>query len=210
MVAEPSHRLRRKSRLHLLRAEESRTLADNGAWPVWRPDGQRIGYMRLGREMEVAASASGKLEVWSIRPDGTDNRLEFTDTVTAPRCPFAFCWSPDGGSIAWVRNYPEGYGEVMVRELATGKERQVTFDRKTVDEGIWATNDEILYVSTRSGAANLWTIPADGGEAIQITQGGVPIAGASISADNRTLVYLQCEGITQSGFLLSTEAPPAR
>ena len=173
---------------------ESRTLVDNGAWPIWRPDGQRIGYMRLGVEMEVAPSASGKLEVWSIRPDGTDNRLEFTDTVSTPSFPFAFCWSPDGRSIAWVRNYPEGYGEVMVCELATGKERQITFDRKTVDAGIWAANDEILYVSTRSGAANLWTIPSDGGEAIQLTQGGVPIAGASISADNRTLVYLQREG----------------
>ena len=171
----------------------TRTLADTGAFPKWRPDGARIGYMRLAGN-DASSSASGKLEIWSIRPDGTDNRLEFTDTVTI-RSPWAFCWSPDGGSIIWVRNYPEGYGELMVRELATGKERQLTSDKKNVDEVIWATNDEILFTSNKSGQTNLWMIPSGGGEATQVTQGGVPLAGPRISADNKTLVYLQQETI---------------
>ena len=108
---------------------ESRTLADPGGVPKWRPDGQRIGYMRVGREGD-RPSVSGMREIWSIKPDGTDNRLEFIDTVGTRGSFRAFCWSPDGGSITWVRNYPAGYGEVMVRELATGKERQLTSDKK--------------------------------------------------------------------------------
>ena len=168
----------------------TRTLADTGYCPKWSPDGQRIGYMR-GQSLG-APSHSGKLEIWSIRSDGTDNRLEFIDTVTN-RVPSAFSWSSDGASIAWVRNYPEGYGEVMVRELATGKERQLTSDRKTVDEVIWGTNGEVLFASNKSGPTNLWMIPAGGGEATQVTQGGVPIRGARISADCKTLVYFQLE-----------------
>jgi Tol biopolymer transport system component len=148
--------------------------------------------MRVGRE--DYASASGKLEIWSVNPDGTDSHIEFTDTESA-RAPLAFSWSPDGGSIAWVRNWPERYGEVVLRELATGKERQLTFDRKPIDEVLWATNGMILFVSTRSGQSNLWMIPAGGGEATQITQGAVPILGARISSDNRTLVYLQQETV---------------
>ena len=169
----------------------SRSLADTGAIPKWNPDGSRIGYMRIG-SWPLNRSASGKLEIWSIRPDGTDNRRELTDTVTT-HGPSAFSWSPDGSSIAWVRNYPEGYGEVMVRDLTTGKQRQLTSDRKGVDEVIWATNGEILFVSNKSGQTNLWMTPAEGGEATQITQGAVSIMGARISADNKSLVYMQEE-----------------
>jgi serine/threonine protein kinase len=172
---------------------ESRTLADTGAGPKWKLDGTRIGYLRVGRST-ISPSVSGKLEIWSIRPDGTDNHLELIDTVTV-RTPYAFCWSPDGGSITWIRNYREGYGEVMVRELATGKERQLTSERKNVDEVIWATNDEILFSSNKSGQTNLWVVPASGGEATQVTQGAVSIAGPRISADNKTLVYLHAEEI---------------
>jgi len=173
---------------------ENRTLADTGWAPKWRADGSRVGYQRIGKS-GVYPSPSGKYEIWSIRPDGTDNRLELIDTVTSGGAACAYCWSPDGGSIAWVRNYPEGYGEVMVRELAGGKEQQFTSDRKTVDEVIWAMNGAILFVSTRSGQSNLWMIPAGGGEAHQVTQGSAPILAARISADNRTLVYEQKERI---------------
>ena len=174
---------------------EGRTLADTGAYPKWRPDGGRIGYFRSGRGSGYP-SHSGNFEIWSIKPDGTDNRLEFTDTVLAAPAAFnAFSWSPDGGSIVWVRTYPEAYSEVMVRELATGKEQQLTSDRKNVDEVIWTTNDKILFVSNKSGQTNLWMIPAGGGEATQITQGAVPLCGPRISADNKALVYIQQDEI---------------
>jgi len=174
----------------------SRTVADTGIVPHWTPDGQRIGYMRG----YLAPSASGRVEIWSVRPDGSDRRLEFRDTLTpfaetTQFAPTAFCWSPDGRSIAWVHNYPQGYGEVMVHDLATGRERQLTFDRKVVDEPIWAVNDVILFISNRSGQCNLWMLPAGGGEPTQVTQGGVPILGARISADKNTLVYLQQENV---------------
>lgn len=178
---------------------ESRTLVDKGSEPKWSPDGQRIGFNLLGAS---APSLSGRFEFWSIRPDGTDIRRELIDTVSEPRSPAAACWSTDGKSITWVRNYSGGkeysggYGEVMVRELATGKERQITSDRKAVDEVFWASNDEILYVSNKSGITNVWTVPARGGPSAQITEGSVGILGARISADNTTLVYIQQENIS--------------
>jgi serine/threonine protein kinase/Tol biopolymer transport system component len=170
---------------------ENRTVVDTGVVQSWRPDGQRIGYM-LNND-QIFQSASGKLEIWSVKPDGSDRRLEHIDSLCARPTPWSFCWSPDGGSVAWVRNYAEGYGEVMVRELATGKERQLTHDRKWADELIWATNNQILFVSNKSGQLNLWMIPAGGGEETQITQGAVPIYSPRISDDNRTLVYAQWE-----------------
>ena len=85
----------------------SRTLVDSGVALWWRPDGQRIGYMRLGSGAAMAPSTSGKLEIWSIRSDGTDKRLEFTDSVSSKPVPFALGWSPDGESIP-LTNSPPG------------------------------------------------------------------------------------------------------
>ena len=171
------------------------TLADSGCSPKWRPDGARIGYARDGSKL--IPSTSGRFEVWSVKPDGSDSRRELIDTVARNAedmiFPVSFCWSPDGNSMAWIRNYPDRFGEVMVRELASGRERQLTSDKKTVDEVIWSTNDEILFVSNKSGQSNLWMIPAAGGEAVQVTQGAVPISAPRISGDNKTLVYLQQE-----------------
>jgi serine/threonine protein kinase len=183
----------RRIKLVASQGGSSRTLADTGIYPKWRPDGARIGFMRApaGNDREISSS-SGKLEVWSITPDGKDSRRELVDTLCS-RGQLTFSWSPDGRSITWVRNYPEGYGEVMVRELVTGKERQLTSDRKKVDEVTWAANDQILYVSNKSGQPNLWTIPAGGGETIQVTEGAAPISAPRISADNKTLVYLITE-----------------
>ncbi|MBP1657838.1 MAG: serine/threonine protein kinase [Bacteroidetes bacterium] len=172
----------------------SRTLTDIGEFPKWKPDGSRIGYSR-GLSYSVHSSVPGCIEIWSIRPDGTDNRLELTDSIAEEGANFAFDWSPDGESLVWTRNYTRENGDIFVRESATGKERQLTSDRQTVDEVVWATNDQILFISTKSGLPNLWTIPAAGGDPVQVTQGSVPILTGRISADNKTLVYMHQEWI---------------
>jgi len=170
----------------------TRTLADTGSFPKWRPDGQRIGYMRGVSD----PSSSGKLEIWSARPDGTDRHLELIDTVTSRPGQASFCWSPDGGSIAWVRSHPEGTREVMVRELGTGKEQQLISDRKAIDEVNWATNNVILFRSPRSGVWDLWMISAGGGEATPVTHGVGDIVTSSISSDLSTLLYVQSHSTT--------------
>ena len=173
-----------------------RILADTGLIARWTPDGSRISYIRKGRS-GWAPSLSGKLEIWSVRPDGSGRRLELLDTTDVLPSGLLYSWSPDGKSITWVRNYPEGYSEVMVRELATGREEQVTHDKAKVDEVIWAANDQIVFISNKSGHSDLWIIPAHGGEAVQITQGTAPVIGARISTDGKKILYLQKELIRQ-------------
>jgi serine/threonine protein kinase len=168
----------------------SRTLADTGSTPHWRPDGERVAFGRF----IAAPSPSRKLEFWSIRPDGTDKRREFIDTLDVPG-PFSYSWSPDGHAIGWGRNFPRGYSEVMVRELGAEKERQITFDKKNADEITWAFNGVIIFASNRSGQSNLWMIPVTGGEPTEITRGGIAVTGARISHDLKTLVYGQSEDI---------------
>jgi Tol biopolymer transport system component len=167
-------------------------IARDGDAPHWRPDGQRVGYIVLGM-----IARSGKLELWSVRPDGSDQRQEFVDSLSTGRGRFCFCWSPDARSFAWLRSFGNGsYQELIVRDLKSGRERQLTHDGKSIDEMWWTRQDEIVFSSNRGGSTNLWIIRAAGGPPVRVTKGVGPDIGMRVSADGKTLLYLQRQGVS--------------
>lgn len=166
----------------------SRSVGDGGFTPRWRPDGQRVGYLKISGR--VSGSTSGKQEIWSVRPDGSDNKREFVDSLSVGGR-YSLSWSPDGGSIVWIRSYSEGYQEVFTRTLGTATEWQLTSDKKNIDEVCWTRQNEIIFSSNKNGNTNLWIVPASGGNAVQLTKGGGPDIGMKVSTDGKKLLYLQ-------------------
>jgi serine/threonine protein kinase len=164
---------------------QSKKVVDDGVYPRWRPDGQRIGYVRW----KSYGSQSGKAEFWTIKPNGNDNRRELVDSISNEAESFA--WSPDGRSICWIRYVSEQCKEVMVYTLSTGRARQVTFDKKDITDVCWVPNGRIIFASNRSGNFNLWMVPASGGSVTQITKGAGPDHSMEISSDGTKLLYCQ-------------------
>jgi len=171
----------------------SRTIAEPGIGGRWRPDGQLIGYIRDGSP--GAPSQSGKFEFWTVKPDGSENRLVFVDSLCYLWSNYCFDWSPQGNRIAWLRSFP-GYGEIFICDLKSGKERQLTDYKKPITEIAWASNDQIFFTSSRSGNTNVWMIPAEGGEAIHVTKGSGPDFVVRVSADAKRLLFLEQRRIT--------------
>jgi eukaryotic-like serine/threonine-protein kinase len=171
----------------------SRKIAEPGIGGRWRPDGQLIGYIRDGSP--AAPSQSGKFEFWTVKPDGSENRLVFVDSLCYLWENYCFDWSPQGNRIAWLRSFP-GYGEIFIRDLKSGKERQLTDYKKPITEIAWASNDQIFFTSSRSGNTNVWMIPVKGGEAIHVTKGSGPDFVVRVSADAKRLLYLEQRRIT--------------
>lgn len=166
----------------------SKLLASPAFLPRWTPSGTRIGFLR--GFAPAFPSESGKLEFWTVDPEGATPRLEFIDSVKSGSR-LSYAWSPDQKSLAWIRNFPGAYQEIVVGDLATGRIQQLTSDRKNIDEVCWTRQGEIIFSSNRSGNMNLWIIPAEGGEAIQLTRGSGPDYGMKISADGSRLLYYQ-------------------
>ena len=165
----------------------SRKITEPGVGGKWRPDGQLIGYMRGAGG---APSQSDKLEFWTVRPDGSANHLEFVDSLSYGFFNFCFEWSPDGRSVAWLRSLPSR-NEIFIRDLKSGKERQLTACKSPIDEIAWAANDRIFFTSSSGGNTNIWMIPANGGKAVQVTKGTGPIIGVRVSADGSRLLYVE-------------------
>jgi serine/threonine protein kinase len=163
-----------------------RKIAEPGTLAKWSPDGRLIGYCLVGRG--TVPSQSGKREFWTVKPDGSDNHLEFVDTLCYSWTNFCFDWSPDGNSIAWLRGFP-GYSEIIIHDLKTGKERQLTHYQKPIDELVWATNGQVFFTSSKGGNTNVWMIPASGGEAVQVTRGSGPDLGVKVSSNGKRLLF---------------------
>ncbi len=166
----------------------SRRIAENCIGARWRRDGHRIGYISGKKESS---------DIWSVKPDGSDPRREVLDTSTDIGR-IDFDWSPAGNSIVWLKTFSGGYQEIMRSELETGKEIQLTHDKKNIDEVCWTSNNQIIFSSNKSGNTNLWMIPASGGQSVQITKGSGPDIGMSISAGGKKLLYLQRQ---EAGYL---------
>ena len=180
----------------------SRKIVDNAGNVRWRPDAQRIGY-------EINHTQGRYYyELWSIRPDGSDRRLDFPDTLGS-NGRYSFAYSPDGKSIAWLRSFENSYQEVITHNLETGKELQLTFDKNNIDDVCWLRNGMILFSSNKSGNTNLWAIPAAGGTALQVTKGSGPDIGITASADTKKIVYLQQQPVGYV-WIASTEHPNAQ
>ncbi|HSQ75368.1 MAG TPA: protein kinase, partial [Bacteroidota bacterium] len=171
-----------------------RVVVEGGYNQDWMADGQRFGYL-------VDSSPLPGLDVlqwWSCRPDGSDRRIEIADTVTAtPGIRVAYRYSPDGRSIAWTKNLPDGHSEIMIRNLKDGTDRQLTHDAKFADDPLWTHTGHIIYSSNRGGNINLWMMPVDGGEPVQVTRGSGPDVPLGITADTKRLMYSELQDIGQ-------------
>jgi len=154
--------------------------ANPGYSARWSGDGRRIGFFAIGKAtfMTMTDGGQGQLPM-------------FTDSIwIGMHTSFAFSWAPDGKSVAWVKKYPREYNEIFVYDFESKTPRQLTFDKKVIDDLCWTNQDEIIFSSTRGGHMNLWMIPASGGDPVQVTRGLGPDNSPSVSADgNRLLCY---------------------
>ncbi|MGB6121248.1 MAG: hypothetical protein WBG80_05025, partial [Bacteroidota bacterium] len=161
-------------------------ISDAGMGGRWSPDGRMIAY--LGQSTTTGPS------LWVMNSDGSDKRTVLQDNLGGPGSRISLSWSPDGGTVAWLRNWkgPEGtYQEIILKNLETGEERQLTSDQKNIDEVCWTAGDFIVYSTNLGGASNLWAIHVDGGNPIQITKGPGPDLAVRASRDGRRILYMQ-------------------
>lgn len=160
---------------------EPKRIADRGLDGIFSPDGKTIAYLDNGG-------------LWMMDADGGNKRLIAADNSVGPGSRASFSWSPDGRSMAYIRNFPAGGSliqEVFVAELLSRKETQLTHDLKNIDEVWWTANDLILFSSNRAGPTNLWAVPVSGGNPVQITRGPGPDIAVRASSDGKRVLYLQ-------------------
>jgi Tol biopolymer transport system component/predicted Ser/Thr protein kinase len=142
------------------------------------PDGKKIAFF---------SDRSGSNEIWVCESDGS-NSLQLTSfggpLTGTPR------WSPDGRQIAFDSEAGESHGEVYVVNAEGGKPRRLTTATGASSNVVpsWSRDGKWIYfASDRTGAWQTWKMPAEGGQAVQVTKKGG--FAAFESPDGKTLYY---------------------
>ncbi len=159
----------------------SSTLGDNG--PDYSPDGRKIVF---------ASNRSGGFGIWTCELDGA-NPLPLIDRgpylTGTPR------WSPDGRWVAFdSRSNDSGHADIYIISAEGGQPRRLTTELSEDVAPSWSRDGKWIYFgSTRSGGMQIWKVPAEGGQATQVTrQGGFE---AFESIDGKQLYYAKGRSI---------------
>jgi len=173
----------------------SSTLADNS--PQFSPDGARIAY--------ASNRAGTGLDVWVSNQDGS-NPVQLTDRLGrasgSPR------WSPDGRWIAFDSLGDDGHADVYVIDAGGGQPRRLTPFSSDESVPSWSRDGKWIYFrSDRTGRNEIWKLPFQGGQGVQVTQHGGYVAFESW--DGKTLYY-EKPGGTGPLFSMSLPGGPER
>ena len=147
-------------------------------YPAYSPDGRRISFM---------SERSGTEEIWICDSDGSKT-LQLTSFGGAAI--YGLSWSPDGQNIALTVAQKGMKEDIYVVSVNGGVPRRMTADPAEDKWPYWSHDGKWIYFSsTRSGREEIWKIPSNGGEAVQITRnsGDIP----QESADGKFLYYMK-------------------
>lgn len=131
----------------------------NSSLASYSPDGTKIVY---------ASTQSGRIEIWVMNADGTNQtQLTFPGNTDAPDAN-APAWSPDGTKIAFWSGYEAEGGSIWVMNPdGTGRTKLETGPNFVTgmnsDNPNWSPDGSIIFVSNRvTGNVQTWIINADG------------------------------------------------
>ena len=163
----------------------ARRIILNGMYPAYSPDGQSIAYENVAEGRIYIAGVSGA----NAHPADKRTTAQIAGVLgmtrnTEPR------FSPDGTRIAYSVRSNGPYGELEVVDLQTGEIRTLTTSGALLLSPAWSPDGRYIYFSSsQGGTMNLWRIPAEGGQAQQITAGQGDDAQLDVSADGNKIVF---------------------
>lgn len=143
-----------------------------------------------GSEILFESDHSGKLTLWLV-PSGGGEPAELVPGTAGNALHGR--WSPDGSQIA-MNLGAEGGRFIAVLDRATGTVTRLTTEG-TDRAPEWSPDGgEIVYLSQRTGAADLWVVPARGGDPRQLTVDVRPDYDPVYSPDGRWIAYVSERG----------------
>jgi Tol biopolymer transport system component len=152
----------------------------------WSPEGKYLAYVD-----RLSDRAPPTLFLLAVENPQDQRRLTTSASQRADEDPR---FSPDGKTVAFVRDLSTVDGDIFLARLGGGEPTRLTFDNVVIGGLDWTPDGAyIIFSSNRlSGEGRLWKVPASGGqpEPLPVGQGGA--FDPALSRSGR-LAYTQTE-----------------
>jgi Tol biopolymer transport system component len=144
---------------------------------AWSPDGQRIAY---------SSAAHGNADIYTIRPDGSDQR-EVTFSAGTDQDP---TWSGDGSRIAF-ETFRSGSWDIFAADANGAHAGPLVNTAADETDPAWSRQGTIAYTVSSDGGATreIWTMNADGSGKQQITNAPNFSENPNWSPDGKWIVF---------------------
>jgi Tol biopolymer transport system component len=155
----------------------------------WTPDGRLI----------YSSKASGNLDLWEMRPDGTGQR-QLTSDAAVDYLPAV---TPDNRYFVFVSNRTGAF-QVWRMNRDGGNQVQLTAGSSYTNPAVSPDGKWVLFNSAADW--HLWKVPIDGGEAIRLTD--YVAYTPDVSPDGRLVASVGRSGAKRELLILSSDGGP--
>ncbi len=146
----------------------------SGNAPRWSPDGSKLLY--------IATGMPSGMQVWVRFMEGDGGATQLTHVTEAPTDPE---WAPDGAQIAFRMNVPTK--ETWNIALPAAPKGAKWTEAPRIVQRLNYRADRVGF--TDDGYQHLFVMPADGGQARQVTNGNWNHSAARWTPDGKSLLF---------------------
>ncbi|MCP4367947.1 MAG: hypothetical protein GY797_07520 [Deltaproteobacteria bacterium] len=190
----------------------------NDSNPVWSPSGKKIAFERsIGDKREIIISGLNGVIIQKIYcklSDKNNEEMEFFFPGIAEDISYnsGISWSPAEESLVFMSNGGSGnYDLYLLPQLGKEATTRLTSDDEKDSHSQWSpVADQLIFVSGRTGKANIYLMKLETKETIQMTNGEKTYLYPQWSPDGKKIAMIYGSNENHDIYLIDDITKPAK
>ncbi len=154
------------------------------------PDGGKIAYF-----LNVPPVGRFKMLIRDIST-GEEREIAVTEPPQSPCMVCSPAWSPDGATLLFSVNSPNGTGQLFAYDIQRNEKKEVTLEKlRRFGQAAWLPDGDSFLISASEGTRffHVWKVYFSDGQMEQLTNGLSNYGYVSASADGKKIITVRAD-----------------